>query len=148
LFKRFFKRGFFGAVLAETALILPIVLGVTFAVIEFGRIFYYVNSLNHICRASARYASIGPNYTTTRLKTLSNATTLIPSAITITLTVSPTTGTVRLVGDLITVTASIPFDPVFPDFIKLFTGGTSTMWPTTLTVRATNRVEVASGGPT
>lgn len=52
-----------GQVLIETALILPLLLFILLGIFEFGRAWYYKNTLNNIARAGARAAVVKPNLT-------------------------------------------------------------------------------------
>ncbi len=139
---RLIKRNSSGAIAAEAALMIPIIAGIIFCVIEFGRIYFYINGLSQIARSSASYVSTGPQYTTNELKTLTKANKIISDTNTLTLTLTPTTNSARSVGDLVTVVASIPYESIFPDFAMVFSGGAVNMWPTEITVTAINRVEV------
>lgn len=49
-----------GAVLVETAIILPILLLIVFGIFEFGRAMFIVNTLNNAAREGARRAAVSP----------------------------------------------------------------------------------------
>jgi len=49
-----------GAVLVETAIILPLLLVIVFGIIEFGWAMYITNSLNNAAREGARLAAVTP----------------------------------------------------------------------------------------
>lgn len=63
-----------GQDLVEFALILPILLGLTFGIIEFGRAFFTYNTIVNAAREGARYGSLDPNPTRTETAALRLAT--------------------------------------------------------------------------
>lgn len=130
-----------GAVMAEFALSIPILLTILFFIIEFGNILYLSNTLNQVARSAVRYAAMNPSATTTQLATAAGASSSLPNATDLTLVVSPTAGTSRSVGDTITVTASWNYTPFINPFGFLSPG---TAWSPSIMTTAIGRVEVAS----
>lgn len=131
-----------GAVMAEFALAVPILIGILFFVIEFGNILYLSNSLNQIARSAARYAAVNTSYTSATLKTAANSSSILPIPASLTLSFSPSSSV--MVGDAITITASYSYTPMVNlyRFFSFFTS--SATWTPTLSSVAVSRAEVAS----
>lgn len=102
--------------MAEAALMIPILLGVTFFIIEFGNVLYLSNTLNQIARSAARYASVTSSYTNQGLVDVSGAKKLLPDISKFTLTVDPASGTSRTVGTTITVDVQYNYVPILNPF--------------------------------
>ena len=113
-----------GSVLAETALAIPILLGVAFVVIEFGNVLYLNNSLNQIARSAARYAAVTSNYTQQDLINNSGANSILPDPSKLTLTVTPDSGAPKSVGTAITINVTYNYTPIVNPF-RLFNSNKS-----------------------
>ncbi|OGI08909.1 MAG: hypothetical protein A3I68_03465 [Candidatus Melainabacteria bacterium RIFCSPLOWO2_02_FULL_35_15] len=111
-----FKRVIKGSVMAEAAILIPILLGVTFFIIEFGNVLYLTNTLNQISRTAARYASVTPSYTQQGIIDASGASSLVPDISKFTLTVTPAPGVQRSVGSTITVEVQYDYIPIINPF--------------------------------
>lgn len=111
-----FKRAVKGSVMAEAAILIPILLGVTFFIIEFGNVLYLTNTLNQISRTAARYASVTPSYTQQGIIDASGASSLVPDISKFTLTVTPAPGVQRSVGSTITVEVQYDYIPIINPF--------------------------------
>lgn len=111
-----FKRAIKGSVMAEAAILIPILLGVTFFIIEFGNVLYLTNTLNQISRTAARYASVTPSYTQQGIIDASGASSLVPDISKFTLTVTPAPGVQRSVGSTITVEVQYGYIPIINPF--------------------------------
>lgn len=111
-----FKRAIKGSVMAEAAILIPILLGVTFFIIEFGNVLYLTNTLNQISRTAARYASVTPSYTQQGIIDASGASSLVPDISKFTLTVTPAPGVQRSVGATITVEVQYDYIPIINPF--------------------------------
>ena len=105
--------------MVEAAIMIPLLLGVTFFIIEFGNVLYLSNSLNQISRTAARYASVTPAYTQQGALNASGAMTLVPDISKLTLTITPAPGAARNVGDTITASVRYTYIPLLNPF-KLF----------------------------
>ena len=135
------KRTFKGSVMVEAALILPILLGVTFFILEFGNVLYLINTVNEIARISARLAAVYPSYTTTQLISQCNASSVVQDVSKLSLTVTPSPGASRNVGDAITVTAQYTYTPYINPF-KLLNFSSSQTFAPTIRSMAVARAEV------
>ena len=111
-----FHRAQSGAVLAEAAIIIPLILGLLFFIIEFGNVFYLTNTLNQISRTAVRYASVTSSYTTGDLITQSMAGSLIPDIARFTLAIDPAPTSPRNVGTTITVSVQYNYLPIINPF--------------------------------
>ena len=129
-----------GSVMAEAALTIPILVGISFVIIEFGNVLYLSNSINQIGRSAARYASVTLSYTQQDLINASGASSIIKDVSKLTLTISPTIGTTRSVGTTITVTAQYSYTPILNPFALL---NSSNSWAPTVKSVAVARCEVA-----
>ena len=130
-----------GSIMGEAALIIPILLGVTFFIIEFGNVLYLSNSLNQISRTAARYASVTPAYTQQGAINASGAMTLVSDINKLTLTITPAPGTARSVGETITVSVQYNYTPIINPF-GLFNSNQS--WAPIVKSSSTARSEVAN----
>ena len=130
-----------GSIIVEAALIIPILLGITFFIIEFGNILYISNSLNQIARSVARIASVTSSYTNQQLITESGATSLLKDISKFSLTISPASGMSRAVGAQISVTAQYNYTPIINPF-KLLNSNQS--WSPVLRSIAISRSEVSN----
>ncbi len=115
-FRKKINRSYKGSVMAEAALAIPLLLGITFVIIEFGNVLYLTNTLNQISRSAARYASVTPSYTQQGLIDASKASSLLPDISKLTLNVTPAPGTARSIGATITVTAQYSYIPLVNPF--------------------------------
>ena len=141
-YKKYYKRSCSGGVMAEAALIIPILLGVIFFIIEFGNVMYLGNVVTQIARTAARYASVTVSFTNQDLINASNASKLLPDVSKLTLTIIPAPGAQRSVGTTITVTAQYNYTPVINPF-KPF--NSSQPWAPVLNKTSVTRSEVSSG---
>ena len=114
--KRSIYRSHKGSIIAEAALIIPILVGVTFFIIEFGNVLYLTNTLNQIARTAARYASVTSSYTQQQLIDVSGANALLPDISKFTLTIDPVPGAQRSVGAPITVNVQYNYIPIINPF--------------------------------
>ena len=135
------NRSYKGSVMAEAALVIPLLLGITFVIIEFGNVLYLENTLNQIARSAARSASVTPSYTQEELIDTSMASSLLPDVSKLTLTVVPAPGTARSIGASITVTALYSYTPLVNPF-GFFNSNTS--WIPQIKGVSTVRSEVSS----
>ena len=132
-----------GAVTAEAALVLPLLVAVLLFIIEFGIVLYLSNSMNQIARTAARYASVTANYTQSATLTASGASAIVPDITKLTLTISPTPGSMVTVGTSITVTAQYNYTPVVNPFALL--PQSTVNWAPVVKSTSVARAEVASG---
>ena len=102
--------------MVEAAILIPILLGVTFFIIEFGNILYLTNTLNQISRTAARYASVTSSYTQQGIIDASGASSLLPDISKFTLTITPVPGAQRNVGSTITVEVQYNYIPMINPF--------------------------------
>lgn len=102
--------------MVESAILIPILLGVTFFVIEFGNVLYLTNTLNQISRTTARYASVTPVYTQQELIDVSGANQLLPDVSKFILTITPAPGAQKDVGSTITVQVQYNYTPIINPF--------------------------------
>src|SRR3989338_9259733 len=93
-----FKRVIKGSVMAEAAILIPILVGVTFFMVEFGNVLYLTNTLNQIARTAARYASVTPSYTQQQLIDQSGANSLLPDISKFSLDITPGPAVQKIVG--------------------------------------------------
>lgn len=130
-----------GSIMTEAALLIPILLGVAFFIIEFGNVLYLSNSLNQIARTTARYASVTPTYTQQNLIDVSGAMTLLPDVSKLTLTINPAIGAPKAVGATITVTVNYAYTPIINPFGLL---GSGSSWAPTIMSASVSRAEVSN----
>lgn len=130
-----------GSVMVEAALTIPLILGITLFIIEFGNVLYLNNSLSQISRSAARYASVTPAYTQTNIVEASGANSLLPDPSKLTLTITPAPGTAKSVGTTITVTTSYNYTPIVNPF-GLFKSDNP--WLPSIMSTAIGRSEVSS----
>lgn len=128
-----------GSVLAEAALIIPLLIGVTFFLIEFGNVLYFINSLNHIARTAARYASITTSYTGSSLVSNAGASSFLNTS-NLTLTFSPDPSCPRSIGSTITIMVSYSYTPVINPFGLL---NSSNSWAPVIMSSSVVRSEVS-----
>ena len=102
--------------MAEAAIIIPLLVGVSFFIIEFGNVLYLTNTLNQISRTAVRYASVTPVYSQQDLVNVSGAMSLLPDVSKLTLTISPTPGSQKSVGAQITVNVQYAYTPILNPF--------------------------------
>ena len=114
--RKMFKRSCNGSLIAEAALVIPMLVGISFVIIEFGNVLYLTNSLNQISRSAARYASVTSSYTQQSLITASSASSLLPDVLKLTLSITPAAGASRSIGAVITVTAQYSYTPIVNPF--------------------------------
>ena len=114
--KKSFKRSSKGSLIAEAALIIPILLGITFFITEFGNVLYLLDTLNQISRTAARYAAVTSAYTQESLIDASGANTLLPDINKLTLTAVPAPGAQRNIGATITITVQYNYIPIINPF--------------------------------
>ena len=105
-----------GSVIVEAAFMIPILVGITFFIVEFGNVLYLTNSLNQISRTAARIASVTPSYTNQLLIDGSGASSLLRDLSKFTLIINPPSGTSRSVGAQISVTAQYNYTPIINPF--------------------------------
>lgn len=127
-----------GAVMAEAALVIPLLIGITFVITEFGNVLYISNSLNQVARTMARYAAVSQNYTTNGLLTSAGASSVLNTS-NITATITPNAGASRNIGDTITVTLVYSYTPIVNPF-RLFNSNSN--WAPNLRTSAVSRSEV------
>lgn len=103
-----------GAVLVETAIILPLLLLVVFGIFEFGRAMYITNTLNNAARYGARLAVVSnkPLNVASLTTEIKNHTPL--SAADLNLIDISIPNSSPSSGAAVTVTALLPFTPVIP----------------------------------
>ena len=140
------KRSNKGTVIAEAAFILPLLLAVLFFIIEFGIVLNLVNNLNQIARSAARYAAVTATYTQQDLLTAANASSLVPDTSKLTLTISPTIGSTKNVGNTITVTTQYNYTPILNPYGLLILTMSSSNWAPVVKGAAVARAEVGSAG--
>ena len=138
--KSLFRRNRNGAVMAEAALVLPLLIGITFAITELGNILYISNSLNQLARTIARYASVSQNYTNAGLITQSGASSIVNTS-NLTLTITPAAAASRNVGDQITVVLRYSYTPIVNPY-RLFSFSSTTSWISSISSTAVARSEV------
>lgn len=129
-----------GAVIAEAALVLPLLVGILFFIIEFGLVMYFSNSLNQVARTAARYASLTTSYTQSGVETASGASIVLPDSMNFSLTITPTPGSAKSIGDTITVTVQYTYVPVINPY-GLFNSMLS--WAPVIKSYAISRAEVS-----
>ena len=139
--KKLITRSSKGALMAEAALMIPILLGVTFFMIEFGNVLYLSNTLNQIARSAARYASVTSSYTQQSLISQSGASSLLKDVSKLTLTITPAPGAARSVGATITVNVQYSYTPVINPFGLL---NSNHSWAPTIKSASVARSEVSS----
>lgn len=125
--------------MAEAALIIPLLLGIIFFIIEFGNVLYFTNTLNQIGRTAARYASITSGYTQAGVESASGASSLLEAS-KLTLMITPSPGTAISIGDTITVATSYNYIPAINPFGLI---GSSTAWSPVLMSTSVMRSEVS-----
>ena len=143
MFRKKYIRTDKGTVTAEAALVFPLLLAVLLFIIEFGIVLYLSNSMNQIARTAARYASVTANYTQSGTLTASGASSIVPDISKLTLTISPTPGSMVSVGASITVTAQYNYTPVVNPFALL--PQSMVNWAPVVRSTSVARAEVASG---
>lgn len=126
-----------GSGVAEMALLLPVVLLVFFGIIDFSRFFYLRNCLTAAVSDAARVATL-PGSADSDIKVvittaLADPVSLGADGTGVTVTVTPAT---RLAGKPVTVTAGLPYSPLF---LPRLMGGS--VFPDTITATATTEVE-------
>lgn len=141
LIKKYLNRSNKGGVLAEAALTIPLLIGVTFFIIEFGNVLYLTNSVNQIARTAARFASVTPTFTNQDIITASGAMNILPDIARLNLTVNPAGGAQRAVGATITVTAQYNYTPIINPFGLL---GSNQIWAPVVRGTAIARSEVTN----
>lgn len=114
--KRKYIRSNKGSVLAEAAIIIPLILGLLFFIIEFGNVFFLTNTLNQISRTTARYASVTSSYTMQDLINQSRAGSLLPDISRFNLTIDPAVTSVKNVGTTITINVQYNYLPIINPF--------------------------------
>ena len=139
--KKVFKRSCNGSLMAEAALVIPMLVGISFVIIEFGNVLYLTNSLNQISRSAARYASVTSSYTQQSLITASSASSLLPDVSKLTLSITPAPGASRNIGATITVTARYNYTPIINPFGLL---NSNTSWAPKIKSTSAARSEVSS----
>lgn len=132
------SRSIKGAVMAEAALVIPLLIGITFVITEFGNILYISNSLNQVARTMARYAAVSQNYTNNGLLSSAGASNVLDTT-KISITITPAAGAARNIGDSITVSLSYNYTPMVNPF-RLFNSN-ATFAPSIMT-SAVSRSEV------
>lgn len=105
-----------GAALIEFALVLPIVVGVTFLVIDFGRAFYTKNVCEQASREGARQMAVGIDTTTVR----SNIDALLASA-----GVTGQAVFTAPASNLVKCQVSCNFNWILPGVVRYFASGKS-----------------------
>ena len=114
--KRSYLRQSNGNILVEAALVIPLLVGITFFVVEFGNVFYLMNGLSQVARNAARFASVTPAYTQQDLINASGANSMLPDIKKFSLTIIPSAGSQRFVGAAITVTVQYNYTPYINPF--------------------------------
>lgn len=129
-----------GSLMAEAALIIPILLGIAIFIIELGNIFNLTNHLNQAARSAARYAAVTTSYTQQDLIDKSGASELFSDITKFSLTASPLAGSAKSVGTTISITTQYTYTPVANPF-GFF--GSSNSWAPVLTGSSSVRSEVS-----
>jgi len=125
-----------GQALVEFALILTLIVAVLFGIIEFGRSWYYANSLVSGARAGARFASIKPRDANFRAGVVAYTFAQISSSMSVTLdedlfvnvSAYNSSGAAKnnfgnlSTGDAITVITRFYFDPLTGSIVPFFSG--------------------------
>ena len=127
-----------GAVMAEAALVIPLLIGITFVITEFGNILYISNSLNQIARTMARYASVSQNYTNAGLLSSAGAGSVLDTT-KISITITPAAWAARSVGDTITVSLTYNYTPIVNPY-RFFNANSN--WAPNIRTSAISRSEV------
>ena len=143
MFREKYIRTEKGAVTAEAALVFPLLLAILLFIIEFGIVLYLSNSMNQIARTAARYASVTANYTQNGTLTASGASSIVPDITKLTLTITPTPGSMVSVGASVTVTAQYNYTPIVNPFGLIPQSMVS--WAPLVRSTSVARAEVASG---
>ncbi len=130
------KRDQAGASAVEMALLLPVLLTIVFAVIDYGRFFYLRTSLTAAVADAARIATM-PGATDAAVQASVAGALDLPinqgAGGSATVSVSPS---VRVAGSPVTVSAVLPFEPlILPRFLG------QTLFPEAVTASATMVVE-------
>ncbi len=102
--------------MVESAILIPILLSVTFFIVEFGNVLYLTNTLNQISRTTARYASVTSVYTQQELIDVSGASELLPDVSKFVLIITPAPGAQKNVGSTITVQVQYNYTPIINPF--------------------------------
>ena len=137
--KNKFPRYTHGSIISEAALVIPILIGVSFVIIEFGNVLYLYNSLSQIARTAARYAAVTSSYTQESLISASGASSVLSDVSKLTLNITPAPGEVRNIGDIITVNLQYNYTPVINPF-RLFNSNQS--WAPVIKSSSVARSEV------
>ncbi len=103
-------------VMVEAAILIPILVGITFCIVEFGNVLYLTNTLNQIARTAARYASVTSTYTQQQLVNESGASSVLPDISKFSLTITPAPGVQKNVGTVITVQVQYSYIPTVNPF--------------------------------
>ena len=127
--------------MSEAAIVLPILVGITFFIIEFGNVLYLSNTLNQIARSTARYASVTSSYTQQDLINASGANSLLQDVSKLTLTAIPSPGSSKTVGSTITINVQYNYTPLLNPF-GLFNSSYS--WAPVLMSSSIARSEVSN----
>ena len=130
--------------MAEAALMIPLLLGITFVIIEFGCVLYLSNTLNQIARTISRYASVTSSYTQQELVDASGASSLLPDLSKLTLNITPSPGAAKQVGSTITVTVKYNYTPIINPF-GLF--NSNQPWAPVIMSASVTRSEVSYAQP-
>ena len=110
-----------GQALVELALVLPFLLFLTFAIIEFGRYLYLKNTATNASREGARKAVVTYPWDPSVIITYTKTSPAMSDA-TVTITSTPSTPTA---GTAVTVTVRKPFSSVVPKLLPQFKNLTS-----------------------
>jgi len=124
-----------GAALIEFALVLPMLIVLTFLVVDFGRAFMVKNMLTQAAREGARQMAVldSPDQARTTTKTVAKAAGLDSSRVTVTVT-QPAT-------DQVQVSVSAPFQWLYPGLLRYL--GIASASSGTLTASCTMRSETS-----
>ena len=129
-----------GNVMAEAAIVIPLLMGIIFFIVEFGNVLYISNTLNQVARTGARYASITAGYTQSGVESAAGGSTLLSMADTLlTTTITPSPGTAIAIGDSILVMVSYMYIPTINPFSLI---DATTSWSPVLKSTAVIRSEV------
>ena len=105
-----------GGILVEAALVIPILTGITFFIVEVSNVLFLTNSLNQVAREACRYAVVTASYTKEDLITSSRANELLPDVSRLTLNIDPAIGANRNAGTKITVNVEYNYTPIINPF--------------------------------
>src|SRR4051812_42050175 len=106
-----------GAAAVEFALVLPLLLVLVFAIVDFGRAFFIKETLNHAAREGARALALGQTAAVARGRAQTAARDVSPTSVSVQFTqlgaALPATATCTG-ADEVSATVTLPFAPITP----------------------------------